>query len=118
MAFKFALPSANTIVAAVAILVVALVAGWYFVGRLFPRSGSHGSKESFFALQSGPTGNKKDGFAVDGKAVRSMSPKERELFQNLQNNNYTTAQIDDMIQTGILNAKVVNKFLAALNVVV
>jgi len=50
-------------------------------------------------------------------ALNALSPKERELFKNLQDNKYTTSQIDDMIQEGILNAKVVNKFLAALNVV-
>lgn len=59
-----------------------------------------------------------EGFkAAGGAAAGQMTAKERELFQNLQNNNFTSAQVDDMIQSGILNAKTVNKFLAALNVV-
>lgn len=49
-------------------------------------------------------------------ALNALSPTEREMFKNLQDNKYTTTQIDDMIHDGILNAKVVNKFLAALNV--
>lgn len=58
-----------------------------------------------------------EGFKADQKsAIKSMTPKEREMFQNLQNNSYTTSQIDEMIQNGILNSKVVNKFLSALNV--
>lgn len=49
-------------------------------------------------------------------ALNALTAHERELFKNLQDNKFTNTQIDDMIQEGILNAKIVNKFLAALNV--
>lgn len=98
----------------VAIALVAAAAWWYFVG-------SAKLKERFFGAGFvGPKGPKglAAAAAKGAAAISGMSPKEKELFQNLQNNSFTTTQIDDMIQSGILNAKVVNKFLSALNVVV
>ena len=98
--------------AAVVIAAIAAAAWWYFVGkqsRSLWREGFSGAKGAKAIAAAAAKG---------ARALEGMSSKERELFQNLQNNNYTTAQIDDMIQSGILNAKIVNKFLAALNVAV
>lgn len=62
----------------------------------------------------GAKGGAEGGLAAKLKA---FTAQERELFKNLQDNKYTTNQIDDLIQEGVLNSKVVDKFLGALNVV-
>jgi hypothetical protein len=45
-----------------------------------------------------------------------LSPTEKELFEDLKNNKLNNEQISDLVSGGVLTEKLVEKFLAQLNI--
>ena len=91
----------------IAFVVVAAVAGSIL---------GHRHLERFSGGDGAQTAAKRMAATLAAK-LKGFTAQEREMFKNLQDNKYTTNQIDDLIKEGVLNSKVVDKFLAALNVV-
>lgn len=50
-----------------------------------------------------------------GGASPSLTDKENELFQDLKENKLSTEQITDLVKGGVLNERLVEKFLSELN---
>lgn len=54
--------------------------------------------------------------ADDDEGFSDMSKKEKELFEDLKENKLSTEEITDLVKGGVLTEKLVEKFLAQLNV--
>lgn len=104
--------STSVVVGLVAVLLVVVIAAVY----AWRRGGLKGGRRERFATASAAAPTTATVANLAAK-LKTFTQSERELFKNLQDNTYTTNQIDDLIKEGVLNSKVVDKFLAALNVV-
>lgn len=52
----------------------------------------------------------------DDQPVDDLTQKEKELFEDLKDNKLSTEEITDLVKGGVLTEKLVEKFLAQLNV--
>ena len=52
----------------------------------------------------------------DDETNDDMTQKEKELFEDLKDNKLSTEEITDLVKGGVLTEKLVEKFLAQLNV--
>lgn len=107
--------SANAVIAGLTVL---MVIGLIFVVIYGCMSFSSLSQEHFTTNNSTSTTTEKgDDEEEDTPAASStLTRREKELFEDLKNNNLSTEQIGELVSEGVLTEKLVEKFLTQLNI--